>query len=50
MSVGSLTSLDPNTINKGFYASGSGDLLIKGKNEANKDYIKFTNAENFKYK
>ncbi len=42
LSVGTLTSIDPNTTNVGMYVVGNGELLLKSGDGENENYIKMT--------
>ena len=40
--VGTVTSIDSGSTNRGVYMEGDGDVLIKATTTANQDYLKFT--------
>ncbi len=44
VALGTLTGVNPSTTNRGLFASGSGEVLIKGGTDSGKDYLLFNSS------
>ena len=44
VALGTLTGVNPATTNRGLFASGSGEVLIKGGTDSGKDYLLFNSS------